>query len=78
MALTLQTNEVGRPVKAGQIMLIEYIFHLSVEVHYRITVLIFQLHLDVALELITFCENCYDRNLKIPSRDINTYLVHLM
>jgi len=36
----LQTNKRGRTAKGGQIMLLEFIFHLSVEVHFWITAFI--------------------------------------
>jgi hypothetical protein len=41
----------------------EYGFYLIIKVRSWITTLIFQLHLDVALELIKLREYCYDRNL---------------
>ena len=40
MVLTFQTNKRGRSVKAGQIMLIENVFHLSIEVYFLITAFI--------------------------------------
>ena len=65
MILTLQTNKRRRSVKAGQITLIESVFHFSVKVHSLIMAFILQLHPDVAPELIEFCENSYHGNLNI-------------
>jgi hypothetical protein len=49
-------------------MLLEYAFHLIVEMHIWITLLVLQLHLDIESELIEFGEHCYQRNLKnIPA-----------
>jgi hypothetical protein len=45
-------------------MFTEYAFHLFVEVCSWITTLIFQLHPNVALELVKLREYCYHRNLK--------------
>jgi hypothetical protein len=65
--LTLQTYERWRFRKAGQIMLIEYVFDLDVEESW-ITMLILQLVADVAPELIVLREHRYHRNLKNPPR----------
>jgi len=48
--------------QASQIMLFEYLLHLGVEVCF--TILILQLHLDVAPELIVLGEYRYHRHLK--------------
>ena len=45
-------------------MSIEHTFHLGVQVSRWVTIFLHQLHLDVALELIIFCENCYNWDLK--------------
>jgi hypothetical protein len=44
-------------------MSFEHTFHLGVQVS-RVTIFFHQLHLDVALELIIFCENRYNWDLK--------------
>jgi hypothetical protein len=64
--LTLQTYEWWRFRKAGQIMLIEYVFDLGVEERW-VTMLILQLDADVAPELIVLREHRYHRNLENPS-----------
>jgi hypothetical protein len=43
-------------------MLMEYVFHLIINVHFRITTLILQLDLDVAPELIILREYRYHRD----------------
>jgi hypothetical protein len=48
-------------------MLIEYTFDLVVELCVRITILILQLELDVAPELIVLREHRYHRDLKNSS-----------
>ena len=47
-------------------MFTEHAFHLIVEMLSWITALIFQLHPNVALELVKLREYCYHRNLKDP------------
>jgi hypothetical protein len=61
--LTLQTYKRWRSCKVGQIMLIEYAFDLDVKERW-VTMLILQLHLDVAPELIVLREHRYHRDLK--------------
>ena len=70
--LTLQTNKWWGSTKAGQIILIEDTFHLGVKVCPSVTTFILQLHLDVALELIKFCENGYYRDLKNHTCQFNS------
>ena len=65
--LTLQANKWWGFAKVGQIMLIEYTFHLGAKVSLWLMTFILQLHLDVALELIIFCEDGYYRDLKNPT-----------
>jgi len=62
---SLQTNKRWGSTKAGQIILIKHPFHLSVMVSPWVTTFILQLHLDVMLELIKFCENRYYRDIFI-------------
>jgi len=62
--LTFQPNKWWGSAKAGQVMSIEHTFHLGVKVSPWVTTFILQLHLDVVLELIKFCEYRYYRDLK--------------
>ena len=62
--LTLQANKRRDFAKVAQIMCIEHTFHLGAKVSRWITRLFHQHHLDVALELIKFCENRYNWDLK--------------
>src|SRR5260221_12515625 len=64
--LTLQTNKRRRSGKASQIMAFEYSLHFSIQVCFWVTTVIFQLHLDIALELIEFREYRYHRDLGNP------------
>ena len=47
-------------------MLIEYVFCLSINVHFLIAVFILYFYLDLIFELIIFSKHCYYRDLKIP------------
>jgi len=49
-------------------MLVENSFHVGVEVRSWAMMLILQLHLDLALELVIFGEYRYHRNWQNPSR----------
>jgi len=60
--LTLQTYKRWMSPKTGQIMLIEYAFHLVVDIRSRTTRPILRLHPDLASELIILCEYCYHRD----------------
>jgi len=64
--LTLQTHERWSPPKASQIMLLKHAFCFVFEIRTWITILIFQLARDVALELVILCENSYHRDFKNP------------
>ena len=68
--LTLHTYKWRRSTKTGQILLLENSLHLSIDVYFRIVILILilQLHLDVTLELVIFGEQCYYRDLGNPPR----------
>ena len=61
MTLTRQTYKRRRSPKIGQIILLEDFFDLSVE-EGRVTLLILQLHLDVAPELVILGEYRYHGN----------------
>ena len=61
---TLQANKWWGSAKACQIVSIKHTLHLGVKVSVWIATFVLQLHLDVALELIIFGENRYNRDLK--------------
>ena len=71
--LTLQPNKWWGSAKVAQIMLFEHIFHLGVQVSRWVTIFFHQLHLDVALELIIFCKNRYNWDLKDSQCQNNSY-----
>ena len=61
---TLQADKWWGSAKAAQIILIKHTFHFGVKVSFWVTTVIPQLHLDVALELVIFREDCDYRDLK--------------
>jgi hypothetical protein len=62
--LTFQAYKRWMSPKAGQIMLIEYAFHLVVDIRSRTTRPILHLHPDLASELIILCEYRYHRDFE--------------
>jgi hypothetical protein len=61
--LTLQTDIWWRSSKLSQVMFTKSAFHLIIE-KFWITILLLQLHHDVALKLVILGEYCYHRNLE--------------
>ena len=70
--LTFQANKKWGSIKACQIILIEYVFHLGVQVNFWVTTLVLQFHLHAAPELIIFGENRYYRHLKNHPNQLNS------